>query len=124
MADYHYSVTEPNDLDGNLYNHYFSPKVGILLGGKSKKSHGAFWVGAMYISNNHTFKGELVVADIAPELEIFLGETANYSGKVTSLQPWNFVFGGSWVLSDHHHFVLEAGFFERKQISFAYNFRF
>ena len=113
-----------NDLDGNLYNHFFSPKVGVLLGGKSKRSAGAFWVGSQYISDNHEFKGELVVADIAPELEIFFGETANYSGTVTSINQWNFIFGGSWIFNDRHHFVLEAGFFERKQISFAYNIRF
>jgi hypothetical protein len=124
LVDYHYAVTDPYDLDGKLYNHYFSPKVGLLLGGKSKKSTGAFWLGAMYISNNHTFKGELDVKDIAPELEIFLGEKANYSGRVTSLQPWNFVFGGSWVFNDRHHFVLEAGFFERRQVSFVYSYRF
>ncbi len=124
LIDYHYSVTDPNDLDGKLYNHFFSPKVGILLGGKSKKSTGSFWVGAMYISNNHTFKGELLVEDIAPELVALIGEKADYSGTVTSLHPWNFVFGGSWIFNDRHNFVLEAGFFERKQVSFSYNFRF
>jgi hypothetical protein len=124
LIDYSYSVTHPNDVEGNLHNHFFSPKVGILLGGKGKKSTGAFWVGTQYISDQHTFTGELLVSDIAPELEIFFGETARYSGTVTSINPWNFVFGGSWFFNDRHHFVLEAGFFERQQISFSYNFRF
>lgn len=124
LIDYHYTVTDPSDLDGKLYNHFFSPKLGILLGGKSKRSTGTFWLGTMYISDKHTFKGELDTKDIAPELEILFGEKANYSGKVTSIQPWNLIVGGSWVYNSRHNFIAEAGFFERKQVSFTYAFRF
>lgn len=124
LIDYHYTVTDPNDLDGKLYNHFLSAKAAVLLGGKRKKSSGAFWVGTMYISDHHTFQGDLEVSDIAPELVPIIGEKAKYSGKVTSIHPWNLIFGGAWYLRDRHHLVLEAGLFERKQLSFSYNFRF
>lgn len=124
MADYNYSVTDPADLDENLHNHFFSPKIGVLLGNNKRKSFGAMWLGAMYISNDQSFSGKMDVADITPELVFLLGEEATYSGKLSANQRWNFVFGGSWIINGHHHFILEAGFMGRKQISFGYDFRF
>lgn len=124
FIDYHYSVTDPSDLDGKLHNHFFSPKIGVLLGKKQRKSKGAFWLGAMYISDNHTFKGEIDVKEISPILELIIGEKAYYSGNVTAIQPWNFIFGASWMINKHHYFVLEGGLFQRQQLTFVYAFRF
>ncbi len=78
----------------------------------------------MYIHNDQSFKGKISVDEINPELVFLLGEEATYSGKISAKQRWNFVIGGSLVLNNRHHLVLEAGFFERKQISFGYDFRF
>lgn len=124
MADYNYSVTNPTDLDENLHNHFFSPKVGVLLGNSKSKSFGAFWIGSMYIVNDQSFVGKVDVTDITPELVFIFGEEATYSGKVSANNRWNFVVGGSWVIRSRHHIVLEAGFMEREQISFGYDFRF
>jgi hypothetical protein len=124
MVDYNYSITNPVDVENNLHNHFLSPKVGILLGNKKRKSFGAIWLGAMYIHNDQSFKGKISVDEINPELVFLLGEEATYSGKISAKQRWNFVIGGSLVLNNRHHLVLEAGFFERKQISFGYDFRF
>lgn len=124
LVDYNYSITNPTDLDDNLHNHFFSPKIGILLGKATKKSYGAFWIGGMYISNDQSFTGEINVADINPDLILLLGEKATYSGKISAKQQWNFLFGGSWIINNRHHLVVEAGFFSRKQISFGYDFRF
>jgi len=124
LIDYNYSITNPTDLDDNLHNHFFSPKVGIFLGNQKRESFGAIWFGAMYIHNDQSFSGKINVAEINPELVFLLGEEATYSGTITANQRWNFVFGGSWVIRSHHHLVLELGFFERKQISFGYDFRF
>ena len=62
--------------------------------------------------------------EISPILELIIGEKANYSGDITSVQPWNFVFGASWSFNKHHHILVEGGLFQRKQISAAYAFRF
>ncbi len=124
MADYNYSVTNPEDIEENLHNHFFSPKVGVFLGNKKRKSFGALWVGAMYISNDQSFSGKISVEDIASELVFLFGEEANYSGKIIAKSRWNLLVGASWVIKSRHHIVLEAGFMERKQISFGYEFRF
>ncbi len=124
MADYNFTITDPTDLEENLYTHIFSPKVGVLLGNKSSKSFGAFWLGSMYMYNDHSFSGKIDVADINPDLVVLLGEKATYSGSISAKQRWNIIIGGSWVISNHHHFVLEVGFLERKQVSFGYDFRF
>ncbi len=124
MADYNYSVTDPTDMDDNLHNHFFSPKIGIFIGKTHKKSYGALWVGGMFISNDQSFTGKIDVADINPMFVPLFGKEATYSGKISAVQQWNFIIGGSWVINNHHHFIIEAGFLERKQISFGYDFRF
>ncbi len=124
MADYNYSVTNPEDIDENLHNHFFSPKIGIFLGNKKSRTFGAFWIGAMYISNDQSFSGKMKVEDITPELVYLFGEEANYSGKIIANNRWNFVVGASLVIKNHHHIILEGGFIERKQISLGYDFRF
>ena len=124
LVDYNYSVTNPTDMDDNLHNHFFSPKFGIFLGKGEKLSYGALWVGAMYISNDQSFTGKIDVAEINPIFVPLFGEEATYSGKITAVQQWNFVLGGSYVLHNRHHIMLEVGMFDRKQISFGYDFRF
>lgn len=124
MADYNYSVTNPEDIDENLHNHFFSPKIGVFVGNKKSSSFGALWIGAMYISNDQSFSGKINVEDITPELVFLFGEEANYSGKITASNRWNFLFGASWVINSRHHIIIEAGFMERKQVSLGYDFRF
>lgn len=124
MADYNYSVTNPEDIDENLHNHFFSPKIGVFVGNKKSSSFGALWIGSMFISNDQSFSGKLNVEDITPELVFLFGEDANYSGKITASNRWNFLVGASWVFNSHHHIVLEAGFMERQQVSLGYDFRF
>ena len=124
MADYNYSVTNPKDIEENLHNHFFSPKIGVFLGNKKRKSFGALWVGAMYISNDQSFSGKISVEDITPELVFLFGEEANYSGKIIAKSRWNMLAGVSWVINSRHHIVLEGGFINRSQISFGYDFRF
>ena len=124
IIDYNYSITNPTDLEDNLHNHFFSPKVGMFLGNAKRETFGAIWLGSMYIHNDQSFSGKINVAEINPELVFLIGEEATYSGTIIANQRWNFVIGGSWVINARHHLVLEVGFFERKQISFGYDFRF
>ncbi len=124
MVDYNYTIIEPTDFDENLKNHFFSPKIGAFIGNKKRKSFGALWLGAMYMHNDQAFSGKIDVDEINPDLVFFLGEKATYSGKISANKRWNFVIGGSWVISHHHHIVIEAGFIGRKQISLGYDFRF
>jgi hypothetical protein len=124
MTDYNYTITDPTDLEENLHTHIFSPKVGVLLGNKNSKSFGALWLGAMYMHNDQSFSGKIGVAEINPDLVALLGEEATYSGVISAKQRWNFIIGSSWVINNHHHITLEVGFWERKQISLGYDFRF
>lgn len=124
MADYNYSVTDPTDLDDNLKNHFFSPKIGVFLGKQNKNVFGAIWLGAMYIYNDQSFTGKVNVNDINPNFVPLFGEEATYSGSITANSRWNFIIGGSFVIKFKHHITIEAGYFERKQISIGYDFRF
>ncbi len=85
---------------------------------------GALWVGGMYISNDQSFSGKVDIADINSSFIPILGEEATYQGKITADQRWNMVIGGSIIINNHHSLILEAGFLERKQITFGYDFRF
>ncbi len=123
MADYNYSITDPTDLDDNLHNHFFSPKLGVFLG-KQEKVLWSMWLGAMYIKNDQSFQGKMSVSDIDPKFVPLFGEEANYQGEITANERWNFVFGGALVLNHKHYITLEAGLINRKQLSFGYSFSF
>lgn len=130
LADYHYTMTRPIDLDQQLESHSLSVKAGILLGNNIKKVKGSFWVGAQYIDDTHKFTGEVDVNEILDEIgdlpivEIILGEKATYSGKLTPKQKWNVVMGGSMIINKHHLLAVEVGYFQREQVSVFYGFRF
>ncbi len=130
LADYHFTMTKPIDLDQQLESHSLSVKAGILLGKNIKKIKGSFWAGAKYVDDTHKFTGEVNVNDILDEIgdlpivEIILGEKATYSGKLTPKQKWNVVVGGSLTINKHHLMAIELGYFKREQVSVFYGFRF
>ncbi len=124
IIDYNYSVTNPTDLSENLHRHYFSPKMGVLLGSKNSGNTGAFWVGGTFMSNDQSFSGKIDIAEINPDLVKLLGEKATYSGTITAKQKWNMVIGGSWDINNANHLTFEIGFWERKQLSLGYSFRY
>jgi len=124
LLNYEYTVTDASGLQNKLKYNRFNAKFGILLGRNENKAKGAFWVGSMYMGDDHHFEGEVNVKDILPGYEVIFGEKATYSGNVKAPNPWNFIFGGSLMVNDHHFVVLEMGFFQRQQISLSYTFRF
>ncbi|HEY9113179.1 MAG TPA: hypothetical protein VIN10_00680 [Bacteroidales bacterium] len=124
VLDYNYTVTVPNDVYSKIYTHSFSPKTGIFLGKIKSKLSGNLWLGAMYLSNNQDFSGQINVSEIAPGLEYFFGEAATYSGNITAVNQWNMLIGASIVLANHHYLTVETGFIGRKQLMLMYNFRF
>ncbi len=124
LVDYNFSVTQPVDMDDQLWNHFLSPKLGLFIGNPGKKTYGAFWIGAMYIKNEQFFTGKIDVADINADFIPLFGEEATYSGEITPNQRWNFVAGYSLIINEKHHFVIEGGLWDRKQISIGYDFRF
>ena len=124
ILDYHYSITKPKDLEDKLESHNFSAKIGVLLGKNKNAVKGSFWLGTMFINDNHRFTGEVDVKDILPELEILFGKKATYSGTVNAKQYWNLVIGGSVMVNKHHIVAIEAGYFKREQVSVSYGYRF
>ena len=124
QLNYEYSVTKPTSLEDDLVYQRFNAKLGILLGRNDRKARGAFWLGTMYMDDNHHFEGEVDVKDIMPGLEIIFGDKATYTADVEATNPWNFIFGGSLMVNYHHILMLEMGFFQRQQMSFSYTFRF
>jgi len=124
LLNYEYSVTNPTSLEDNLVYQRFNGKLGILLGHNRKKAKGAFWLGTMFMKDNQHFEGEVNVKDILPGFEVIFGDKATYTADVRATNPWNFIFGGSLMVNDHHFVVLELGFFRRQQASLSYTFRF
>ena len=123
LADYHYSETNPDDLEGKLYYNSFSMKAGIRFRPKKNNHRFAMWAGSQYLSNKQTFRGTVNIEEISPEVAQFVGREASYSGDISPVNPWNFVIGGSWV-SGRHHLTAEGGLFDRKQLTLGYQFRF
>lgn len=124
LMDYHFTSTKPSDLDGELKNHFFSPKIGIALNTKSNRQRILIWMGAMYISNNQSFTGEITVEEIAPELITYFGEKAEYSGNIEAKNDWNALVGSSITFNKHHNLFAEFGFINRLQSSIGYSFMF
>lgn len=124
LMDYHFTSTKPSDLDGKLKNHFFSPKIGVVLNTKSDHQKILLWVGAMYLSNNQSFTGEITVEEIAPELITYFGEKAEYSGNIETKNNWNTLVGGSITFKKHHNLFAEFGFINRLQTSIGYSFNF
>jgi len=124
MLDYQYTITKPSDLDGNLYKHFLSPKIGLFIDTKNQNTQLVAWVGALYLSNNHSFKGEITVSEIAPELVPYFGEKAEYSGDIVAKSNWNVLLGSKLTFGNGHSVFLEAGFVNRLQLSVGYSFVF
>ncbi len=122
--DYHYTVTDPTDLEGKLYNHFLSPKIGYFVKLKNKNLMLNTWAGAMYFNNNQSFAGEITVEEIAPELVPIFGEKAVYNGVIESKHDWNFLLGASLNIKHSHLVFAEFGFVNRLQASIGYGFMF
>ncbi len=119
-------MSNPLQVDGKLYSHLLSPKLGILFGNKSNQFKGALWAGAMYFHNDQFFSGEIDVRDISKDLEPIIGRYVQYSGDIKAYdgQEWNFVFGGSWIFNRHSSLTLEAAVYPRYQATLSYNYSF
>jgi len=124
LLDYHFTVTKPYDIDGNLNNHFLSSKVAWIINPKAKRLNIMVWVGAMYMNNNQSFKGEITVEEIAPELVPYFGEIAEYSGNIEAKNNWNALIGSSLTIYKHHNVFIEFGFINRQQASVGYGFMF
>lgn len=124
LLDYHYTVTNPSELEGKLYNHFASIKLGWMINTNTEKLKLMIWTGALYISNNQSFKGEITVDEIAPELIPIFGEKADYFGNIEAKNKWNAVIGSNLLINKHHNIFIEFGFINRQQASFGYGFMF
>lgn len=124
LLDYQYTVTNPSDLDENLYNHFLSPKIGWMINSKSDKLNFMVWAGTLFLSNNQSFKGEITVSEISPELVPLFGETAEYSGTIEAKQKWNLLIGSTIIINNHHNVFVEFGFASRLQSTIGYGFMF
>lgn len=124
LLDYHYTVTNPSELDGKLYNHFASTKLGWMINANTEKLKLIIWTGALYISNNQSFKGEITVEEIAPELVPVFGEKADYYGNIEAKNNWNALIGASLSINNHHNIFVEFGFINRQQATIGYGFMF
>lgn len=124
LLDYHYTVTNPSELEGKLYNHFASIKLGWMINVNTDKLKLMIWTGALYMSNNQSFKGEIAVDEIAPELIPIFGEKADYFGNIEAKNKWNAVIGSNLLINKHHNIFIEFGFINRQQASFGYGFMF
>lgn len=124
LLDYHFTVTKPYDIEGNLHNHFLSAKIAWIINPKAKNFNLMIWAGALYLNNNQSFKGEITVEEIAPELVPYFGEIAEYSGNIEAKNAWNALIGVSLTAFKHHNLFVEFGFANRQQASVGYGFMF
>lgn len=126
IVDYNFIMSNPLQVDGNLYSHSIMPKVGILIGNKSGQLNGAFWVGAMGFYNDQFFSGEVDIRDIDRDLEHLTGRYIDYRGDIKAYpnQQWNFIMGGSWIIKQSNNLSFEVGIYPRMQATLSYNWSF
>ncbi len=126
LIDYNFIMSNPLQVDGNLYSHSIMPKLGILLGNKSKHLKGAIWVGAMGFYNDQFFSGEVDIRDIDKDLESLTGRYIDYRGDIKAYpgEQWNFIMGGSWIFNANNTLLFEVGVTPRLQASISYNYSF
>lgn len=124
MFNYEYSQSRREDYKSKLIYQHFRAKAGILLGQNNVNVKGAFWLGTSFMHDKHDFEGLLITQDVLPGNEWLLGEMILFQGVDEISYPWNFLFGGSFNVNDHHIVMLEIGMFYRQQINLSYSYRF
>lgn len=120
LIDYNYSVTSPSDLEGKLYNHFFSPKFAWQWSNSKQNIIFSNWVGALYLSNNQSFTGEITVSEISEDLVPIFGEYAQYHGNIEAKNDWNALIGIAANINNTHLISVELGFINRMQASLSY----
>lgn len=123
-ADYNYSEVHPQDMDGKLTSHRFSPKAGMIFTSQSNGNRGSVWLGASFLKNSQTLTGKVNVRDIAGDLANYFGEKADYEAQLKPVNRWNMMVGGSWSINQHFNFALEVGFLDRKKLSLGFVYLF
>ena len=124
FLDYHYTVTNADELGGKIYNNFASTKVGWKFNSKNENFQIKAWIGALYFQNDQSFKGEINVEEIAAELVPYFGDTAEYYGTIKATHKWNVLLGSSLTINKHHGVYIEIGFANRTQASIGYEFMF
>lgn len=124
LLDYNYTTTNPSDLDGKLINHFLSPKIAWIINTQANNFKTMIWVGSLFLSNNQSFKGDINIAEISPELIPVFGEVAEYIGTIEAKHKWNFIIGSTFLVGKHHSAFVEIGFANRLQATIGYGFMF
>jgi len=122
-VDYNQTWTHLNIAPDALRTMTMAPRIGLLLDASMSRGHGALWMGAMVINYHQTFLGSVPVEDIDPELISILGNDLDYSLDLGNSTPWNFILGGSWIISKRMNLMLEAGVGDRFQILTGFDVR-
>ena len=118
-VDYNYTVTKLNVIDSEMIAHTISPRIGVILDSYKGIGEGQLWVGAMYINFKQTLTGTVDLSSVDPGLD-----DLGYSIDFGLLEPWNFLFGGAWVISPRMNLMFEVGVGYRSQFLTGFDFRF
>ena len=120
-VDGNYTYSNIDIADGDISTLTISPRVGLMVDSPAIKGSLAFWVGAMYMKYKQTVTDDISLNELDPRLP---SVKINYKLDVQNDEPWNFIFGGQWEITQRWQIMAEGGVGERKQLILGAFFRF
>ena len=120
-VDGNYTYSNIDIADGDITTLTISPRLGLLVDSPEVKGSLAFWVGAMYMKYKQTVTDDISLNEFDPRLP---SVKINYKLDVQNDEPWNFIFGGQWEITQRWQIMAEGGVGERKQLILGAFLRF
>ncbi|MGV3346435.1 hypothetical protein ACGVWS_12090 [Enterobacteriaceae bacterium LUAb1] len=134
-ADFNWTRTNFNILDGSIRAFTFTPRVGYRMPlpqwatFTSYPSAISFWVGSMYQDTQQDFRGKISDLHMPAQLtELVNFVNSKDNGKFNVKQhlksPWNVVAGARYELMPQLNINAEVGFAERNSLLVSGEYRF
>lgn len=135
LADFNYTKTKLNIIEGNIKAFTFSPRVGYRFSLpavdaiKMPEGKLSLWVGSMYQNVQQDFKGNLSNLKFSAGLQKIIGAVnwngqADFHVKQRLESPWNMLVGARWEIGKHFNLLTEVGFIKRNSFFAAAEYRF
>jgi hypothetical protein len=119
--DANYTYSNIDVVDSEIKTYTLSPRVGLLIDPDSVPGSLAFWVGGMYMRYRQTVTDDVNLREFdsrLPSVEI------DFKLDIKNSEPWNFLFGGQWEITQRWQFMAEGGVGDRKHVLTGLFFRF
>jgi hypothetical protein len=119
--DVNYTQSNIDVVDGQIETLTASPRFGVLVETDAIPGTLAFWVGAMYMDYKQTVTDDINIREFDPRLP---SVDIDFEIDIKNEEPWNFLFGGQWEITQRWQMMAEGGLGNRRHIILGGFFRF